>query len=713
MYRKLVLTIVLILVSVVMIYPQELVLKTHGVSPAMVEKDTLGNPGYLGIYDRITTGLENVGVESKVYLIATFEDSFLTAVSWNLFEKPGGSGASLSAATEVDSESEVVSFIADEVGTYKIGITEGAMGDTIVINASMFVSVENCDNCHNGAFLPDKITPWSGTGHSTMLDRGLDGTHGDYYGESCISCHTVGWDTLATNGGFDDYMERYGYEGGFVFPDTLFVGMADSMYKTYPEAMRLANIQCESCHGPGNDHMGDTRDSKVVASMSVDVCASCHDAGTHHVFVEQWRHSGEDATEITGEGFDGGHAKGAFVSRGTRAGCAACHSGAGFVQWVNEGRPVDEYGLPAEISTVPDATKHTCATCHDPHDATNEHQLRFADTQLGDGTPVTIEKYGAGALCMQCHRSRRNAVTYTEDPDNASSHYGAHHGPEADLLLAANYPDFKDEDGKSIEFPTSPHAVAVLPGHDQGDACVNCHMAGEDKVDAEGNIILVGGHSWNMNDAEGNDNVEACAPCHGYIGETFDSKKFYFNGNADHDGNGIEEGLQLEVKGLMEKLALLLPPVGEIDVSLTDTSLAPEVFKAGYVYFWVEEDRSLGVHNPAFTVALLKEAIKNVGGITSIDFPESSLPNVYKLSQNYPNPFNPVTMIEFSIKEAGNVKLVIYDVLGKEVQTLVNEEMAAGSYKAQFDGAALASGIYFYRIEAGTFTDLKKMMLLK
>ena len=72
-------------------------------------------------------------------------------------------------------------------------------------------------------------------------------------------------------------------------------------------------------------------------------------------------------------------------------------------------------------------------------------------------------------------------------------------------------------------------------------------------------LIVVGGHSWNMNDAEGHDNVAACAPCHGDFGTSFKDKKYYVNGNADIDGDGIEEGLQVEVHGLWAKLAELLP----------------------------------------------------------------------------------------------------------------------------------------------------------
>ena len=87
--------------------------------------------------------------------------------------------------------------------------------------------------------------------------------------------------------------------------------------------------------------------------------------------------------------------------------------------------------------------------------------------------------------------------------------------------------------------------------------------------------------------------------------------------------------------------------------------------------------------------------------------------NSYNLSQNYPNPFNPTTKINFSIPKSGLVTLKVYNVLGKEVASLVNEVKNAGSYAVDFDGSELTSGTYFYRIEAGDFTDVKKMILLK
>ena len=109
-----------------------------------------------------------------------------------------------------------------------------------------------------------------------------------------------------------------------------------------------------------------------------------------------------------------------------------------------------------------------------------------------------------------------------------------------------------------------------------------------------------------------------------------------------------------------------------------------------------------------------------VTGVAEIG--EGTLPREFSLSQNYPNPFNPTTTIRFTIpvgtygpaSPAGrHTSLRVYDVLGREVRTLVNEEMKAGSYEATFDASGLASGMYFYRLQAGEFVSTKKLLLLR
>ena len=98
--------------------------------------------------------------------------------------------------------------------------------------------------------------------------------------------------------------------------------------------------------------------------------------------------------------------------------------------------------------------------------------------------------------------------------------------------------------------------------------------------------------------------------------------------------------------------------------------------------------------------------------LTGID-DGSPVPAGYSLEQNYPNPFNPSTTINYTIGENGFVTLKVYDLLGREVAVLVNEEKGIGNYTTEFSGAGLSSGIYFYRLQAGSFTKTRKFLLLK
>ena len=93
----------------------------------------------------------------------------------------------------------------------------------------------------------------------------------------------------------------------------------------------------------------------------------------------------------------------------------------------------------------------------------------------------------------------------------------------------------------------------------------------------------------------------------------------------------------------------------------------------------------------------------------------STQPEKYSLNQNYPNPFNPETNIKYSIPKGNNVQLKVYDIMGREVISLVNEYQQAGTYTVSFnaDKLSLSSGIYFYKIQTGEFTKSMKMILLK
>ena len=108
-----------------------------------------------------------------------------------------------------------------------------------------------------------------------------------------------------------------------------------------------------------------------------------------------------------------------------------------------------------------------------------------------------------------------------------------------------------------------------------------------------------------------------------------------------------------------------------------------------------------------------------VGSPTFVE-DDKNLPINFALEQNYPNPFNPSTKIKFAIPTAGNngnqsiqTTLKVYDILGNEVITLVNEEKSAGNYEVNFNASELSTGVYFYTIKAGNFSDTKKIILIK
>jgi photosystem II stability/assembly factor-like uncharacterized protein len=143
---------------------------------------------------------------------------------------------------------------------------------------------------------------------------------------------------------------------------------------------------------------------------------------------------------------------------------------------------------------------------------------------------------------------------------------------------------------------------------------------------------------------------------------------------------------------------------------------------------WVEKNQGFGTslggssfifaNNYIFTGSghiIWRRLLEDILEIENISL---EIPKSFKLEQNYPNPFNPSTKIKFDIPSEGKsqkakVKLLIYNILGKEIQTLVNEQLQPGSYEVTFDGGNLPSGVYFYKLYSGNFTETKKLILLK
>jgi len=184
---------------------------------------------------------------------------------------------------------------------------------------------------------------------------------------------------------------------------------------------------------------------------------------------------------------------------------------------------------------------------------------------------------------------------------SGSSGFGPHHGPQTDMLVGANAITY----GKAI--PSSAHRDSVT------NSCVTCHMQ---DIESGPAFTHAGGHTFKLSYADGSnvvDVVDSCVQCHGNIA-SFDIKR------QDFDGNGIIEGVQTEVKGLLNKLAYLLPPVGVEKSSLSiNNTWTKQQLRAAYNYQFVLEDGSFGVHNSSYAVGLLKASIGDLNGDSNTD----------------------------------------------------------------------------------------------
>jgi hypothetical protein len=711
--------------------PVNVTLKPYGVTPYMVALSTTD------MYDFTYTGLQNVGVGTKVFLQAAVTGKKFATVTYTFTRKPLGATAAISATKDIQTDStQVVSFTADLPGTYAIMVSDGIYSSTeVVINAAKYLGYKNtvvngvdtktsCGTCH-----ADKVAGWEETNHSSLFSRAMVATPGisgpaDHYSTSCIKCHTTGYDAnpTAKNDGFDDL--------GFVYPTVITPTTLAELTVKYPAAILRGNIQCESCHGPASAHLGNTSDNRITVTFEPDVCAYCHESGTNHIIAREFRAAAHATNTLNGEEVN--------ESGAGREACVRCHTGKGFVQFVNGVSTTDPYFDPSFYPI-------TCAGCHDPHGKDNVKQLRTltatlvypAGTTPATATTIEVKEAGLGTICFNCHQSRTEAKTALAGvgTSSISSRFGPHYGAQGDILYSNNMLELG-----GVKLAKSNHMGAAV------DACVRCHMYNLNRV-VNGKLIQAGGHSFAVREphpvdagghilkdavgdlVKGKADMEICAQCHGTsLGLDFEDVKFFFNGNGDHDNNGVVEGLQKEVKGMIIKIMSNLRtaiPAAVISTSYgynTETgwfgfptpskTWTTAQLSAYWNAFTANEDKSGGIHNPKYVVSALRGAMASLGIATAVE-KEESVPTAYTLYQNYPNPFNPTTNIKFALPNSGHVRLTIYDALGREVETLVNNELVAGTHNIEWTAKNMASGIYLYRIEAGNFVKVSKMLLVK
>ncbi|HWC60079.1 MAG TPA: hypothetical protein VHC44_10340, partial [Verrucomicrobiae bacterium] len=495
------------------------------------------------------SGMTAVGVGQPAYLDAlvnaAIAPSNIVSVTWTLTGKPSGSIAALVASPlgtnvppgniydRINNSGAAVTQVAgrmmlrpDMAGQYTVTaaiVTAGGSGTTnltVQITGATYVGVQTCELCHSGgAIAQNMYTPWSQTPHATFFTRAIDGIESDHYSKNCISCHVLGYDTNtnAINGGFDDVALTLGW----TFPAVL----TNGNWAALPSQLKnLSNIQCENCHGPGSEHaaaLGNTNVSnwpRIGITFSASTCSQCHDSAPNHSKSAEWNNSlhARVTTIPTGAG---------------RAACARCHTAGGFAQFT------DALANNVTYTTNNADTVYnpiSCQTCHDPHDASNPHQLRTPQSVLLADGITTVTNAGAGAICMNCHQGRNGSVSnsiflypkllQTWAGGNA---FGPHDNPASDMLEGVNGWTY----GKVI--PSSAHRGAVA------DTCVGCHM--QTVTNGDPAFLQAGGHTWNMTYTNSLgasvDKVDVCIKCHGPM-SSFDMVKI------DYNGDGVIEGVQ-------------------------------------------------------------------------------------------------------------------------------------------------------------------------
>ncbi|HEX9049257.1 MAG TPA: hypothetical protein VF841_01870 [Anaeromyxobacter sp.] len=607
----------------------------------------------------VLTSARNVAIGTKVYL----NSGHAGTAAWALTPPTSGSTAALS-----DPTARTPYFVADVAGTYTVtegtntmtiyagdwkGVITGGSGTSIVVDT-------NCTMCHGtSGIAPDQFTPWMATGHATMMTRGLGGANSTHYGSSCLVCHTVGNDGGVVNNGFDDVAAA----AGWTFPATYSSTNWTNMVASYPTVARLANIQCENCHGPQNStaHMatgttGDFQSPRI--GYSAELCATCHASGTGHHNYSEWA----SVDKTSGMGHSN---RTDAMGIGTRGGtlnshCGRCHAAQGYTVYATQlaagnpgtipsGSPVLTQVTTANVESV------TCTACHDPHSVANPSQLRF----YGD-TPLLAAGFqmfgvGKGAQCMTCHNSRNATLTgggtylHEDGAQNPTSYAAPHQACQTDVFGGRNAYFL----GSSTPM-TSKHAAVA-------DTCVGCHMTNNPETHLSHGSPAVSTHAFRITDAN---RSTLCANCHSTsvdgeaiaagveaslanLGATISNAvKAKMNGaglvtvtayDAASDAysaatqvntatNAVTAVSMVEIHGQIGFNVTFANPVnltfngtaksmstfGVQLGSIQDAAganalyaLSGNLVRAGWNYFLVEGDQSKGIHNPTFVNTVL------------------------------------------------------------------------------------------------------------
>jgi len=430
---------------------------------------------------------------------------------------------------------------------------QGPPGDDAAISEFNYVGDfgSSCIHCHTG-LVGDYVT----TNHRFAYDD-LGENQDNLY---CLQCHTTGFN-CEVDGDTGEIIE-----GSCEEPSDGYSGWIDDDTELGAERREaLQGVQCESCHGPMGPDFNTHVPEISFSTWDNSLCAGCHDAQ-----ITEW--------ETSRHALSAGGDPEALTEEWNRSSCDYCHISEGFIRTFDPAYAT--YTFEEPLSHI------GCPTCHDPHvgeaGGGNEAQLRtIAPVTLSYYAPEdeddipTVEGYGPGQTCMQCHKARRNYSNVQGQLNNGSAHFGPHASPQTDMFAGIGsyeIPGYDYTDGR-----THPHQSI-------SDGCVTCHMAFDEAFG--GHIV----HNFMPT-------LEACQGCH-----------------AGLDEAGLD-ALQQVVRDKLDTLAGLIgggyaswDDLFAVidDVNSTWTRAERE---AAYAGVFVYDSGDFGVHNPDYANALLDNAI--------------------------------------------------------------------------------------------------------
>lgn len=492
--------------------------------------------------------------------------------------------------------------------------------------------------------------------------------------ENCVACH--GATSIAANGGMTEVQTM-----AYFFSTTNGL-YTDSTYALHTD--EWPDNACVTCHDVPADHPvsmptlaifnSPTDQYEAVANVAA-LCGQCHGTlrypDTDHRRQDAWlssKHGYGGQDDIAGEIAEEWAGSSPEDVIGEED-CIACHASTSVL--LNGGLSeaealallvTTENGVFTENSVAQNDDlwpEVTCTACHNQH---NPEAVSYFNSATGEYETLSTSQ----ELCGKCHGTLRF-------PDTDHLSY--------DLALGT--------EGIGVD------DLQTMPGIQ----CVDCHMH---VSDVEGtNASMYGGHAWStfIQEDDGTESA-SCTACHA----TMDAAS----------ARSTVQGWQTEYAGLDSLAAEKVAEAETFLAGSSDSTKLQLLEEAQFNLALAEGDESGGVHNHNYTVSLLNDAIQKATDIVlEVEDGSSPLPTKYGLSQNYPNPFNPITTINYQLPVDGLVVLTVFNLIGEEVATPVNERENAGYHTVQFDGRHLPSGIYLYQLQSGNFVKVRRMLLLK